>query len=86
MIKTCKICTNTFEYCTNCAIKHIHYKQKGMCSNDCYEISNIKELIVNRKLKSLLIKIEIDLRYFVVAKKSKMWCMGLVHFGPFHFY
>lgn len=41
MIKTCKICTDTYEYCGNCAIKHVHYKQKGMCSNDCYEISNI---------------------------------------------
>ena len=41
MVKTCKICQDSYEYCGHCAIKHIPYKQQGMCSNACYEISNI---------------------------------------------
>ena len=41
MVKTCKVCKDTYEYCGHCAIKHIPYKQQGMCSNECYEISNI---------------------------------------------
>lgn len=41
MVKTCKVCKDTYEYCGQCAIKHIPYKQQGMCSNECYEISNV---------------------------------------------
>lgn len=41
MVKTCKICQDSYEYCGHCAIKQIPYKQQGICSNECYEISKI---------------------------------------------
>ncbi len=41
MKKTCKICQNTFEFCPTCTIKGVVYKSKGMCSQSCYDISNI---------------------------------------------
>ena len=41
MKKTCKICQNTFEFCPTCTIKGVAYKSKGMCSQSCYDISNI---------------------------------------------
>lgn len=41
MKKTCKICQNTFEFCPTCTIKGVVYKSKGMCSQNCYDISNI---------------------------------------------
>lgn len=41
MKKTCKICQNEFEFCPNCTIKGITYKKQGICSEQCYDISNI---------------------------------------------
>lgn len=41
MQKQCKICSNTYDYCPSCTIKGVVYKSKGMCSQECYDISNI---------------------------------------------
>ena len=41
MLRNCRICDKQFDYCPSCAITKSIFKQKGMCSNDCYEISNI---------------------------------------------
>ena len=41
MKKQCKICGGTFEFCPTCTVKGVAYKSKGMCSQECYDISNI---------------------------------------------
>ena len=40
MKKKCRICQNEFEFCSNCTIKGVIYKKQGMCSEQCYDISN----------------------------------------------
>ena len=41
MQKQCKICQNIYDYCPSCTVKGVIYKSKGMCSQECYDISNI---------------------------------------------
>lgn len=43
MIKECKICTNTFDFCPSCGTKYGAHKASGFCSKSCYEISIIMQ-------------------------------------------
>ena len=39
MKKTCRVCTDTFDYCAACSLTKNSYKNAGYCGENCYNIS-----------------------------------------------
>ena len=41
MIRECKICNNTYDYCPSCAVTKNVYRDSGYCGKSCHDISMI---------------------------------------------
>lgn len=57
-IHVCKQCGSRFEYCRACVFRPIRYKDKGYCSQECYEAS--KKVVETKPVVEEVVTVEIE--------------------------